>query len=303
MRLNNFLLLLSLLLVPLSGCLGFGDEEGGEPCEEHVHDDGSTHQHGECEGEHGGEHGEGEHGEGGHGNETGGEHGGEEHNETPNVLPTAMLTMTTADGTIIDDFTAIFPGETITFSAVGSEDPDGQVDLIGLTVTDTNNSRTVQLMDNGAFVDETLQFDHVGSVNVTLRVLDNRGEGVVQYYSAAVNNKETHSEEKQYLPEISGCKPEIYASQASLVANQFYTEQEFIVTSGAQWFEVTGSNVGSIHICFGDEELASGSTSASTDQKDWDPSPTSYYAAIYPSGPAVTMNYEIIVHYEDKPAA
>lgn len=301
MRLNNFLLLLTLLLVPLSGCLGFGDEGEDGHSDECDHHEGADHD--AC---HEGDH---SHGNEGNGNETHGGNGGNEGNvsEEPNLLPNATLTMTNAAGEVLDNTKFILKGETITFSAVGSEDPDGIIDLIGLTVVDLNETRTVQLLQDGEFVDITMKFDHVGPVNVTLRVLDNRGEGIQLETSAAVNEKKTFtsSGENLYLPNQSGCQPPTSAGNTPLIDNRFFTAENFNVNKGAKWFSVTSTDTDNVAICVAadDSALSQGATSAETDEGEWLTGPNNYYIAAFPSGPATALSFEVIVHYESKPAA
>ncbi|MGB1585814.1 MAG: hypothetical protein ACPHID_02055 [Thermoplasmatota archaeon] len=299
MRLNNFLLLLTLLLVPLSGCLGFGDEGEDDHSDDCDHLEGDAHDacH-EAEGGHGGE-----------GNETHGGNGGHEGNETevPNELPNATLIMTAdSDGRVLTGTDFILPGENVTFSAVGSSDSDGEIDLIGLTVKDSNETRTVQLLDDaGNFVNVSLQFNYVGAVEVTLRVLDNRGEGIQLASNVFVNERETHTTaaDNLYAPNQSGCTPAGYNEQAILIAQQFYTNEPFIVNAGAKWFSVSATGTDHVAICGPDGELATGGSAAETEEGNWTPSPRDYYVAIYPDGPATSVDFEIIVHYESKPAA
>jgi hypothetical protein len=325
MRANTFLLLISLLVVPLSGCLGFGEDE--------------THNHPECNAAAGATMpaGDGMQGNGtgdtmednaapgsfqiklmhtedcppakDDGVDTGNGTVDPEGNDTvepelPNQLPTAMLTMTADDGTVLDNFTAIKPGQTITFSAVGSSDPDGTIDLIGLTVRDTNNTRVAQLLEGGAFVNATYKFDYVGPINVTIRVLDNRGEGVVVYYDRAVNYREAKSETPPlFIPNQSGCNPASSAGGTPLIDNQFYHKEPFNVQAGAKWFSAVSTGTQRITICDKtDTQLATGTAGAAATGVDAWATGTEYYVAFFPSSANTEMNFEIIVHYEDKRA-
>lgn len=316
MQAKNFLLMLTLTIVSLSGC--FGSDDGPEPCEEHTHDDGTVESHGDCE--NGGDeacHDDIEHNAteadhcDGHGSEGNGEDNGTTEPPAPNQLPIPVLTMTTEDGTVLDDFSAITPEMTITFSAVGSSDPDGSIDLIGLTVKDANSTRNTQLMVDGDFVDAVFKFDHVGVVNVTMRVLDDRGEGVVLNDNAYVNEVETGSaarlaQDSQLLhdPEGSGCEATLAVTGTPLIWSKFAEKQTFNVNNGAQWVDVAASGVHAVAICTeAGDELGSGSDSAQSDGVTALPAGTQYYVLLHPDASADAVEWTITVHYEPKQAS
>ena len=290
MRVNTILLMLTLALVPLSGCLGFGDEDEDSHGDECDHLEGADHD--DCHDDPG-------HG-GGNGNQTNGGNGN--NTSAPNVLPNGMLTMTAEDGTVLDASTAILPGQTIQFSAQGSEDPDGSIDLIGLTVKDTNSTRTVQLLVDGEFQDAILKFDAVGVINITMRVLDDRGEGVVVMQEAYVNAvDEGTAEVTLYDPLAGGCTPSLHTDQASVIGQQFYHKKNFVVPANAAWFSVTATGTDAVSIC-DPEGNEIGEGDGSTAQGEW-PTATDYYVALHPSGPNQEVAWTITVHFEDKPAA
>jgi hypothetical protein len=342
MESKRFLAVLMLLLVPLSGCLGFGDNGGDADPDEHA-DDCPDDAMDDAQGTQTGN---------GTGNETGNESaggslldlpvltmqsnetgngtgnetmepgaGGEDcpptttppgdGNETPtpelpNELPVGVLRMFRADGAQLTSFEGIKVGETIRFSANGTADPDGSIDLIGLTIVDGNGSRTVQLLQDGAFVDATLSFSKVGPINATMRVLDNRGEGIVLYAASAVNEVKAGSEKTTaYAPTTvlgDDCRPAVDREEAIIVGNSFVAIPTFTVGAGAKYITVTASNTEAVTICTpGNDSLDSGESSAETsDELELG---IGYKAVLYPDGADVTMAYTITVHYHDKAPA
>ncbi len=310
---RNLLLMLTLALVPMSGCLGFGDNETAETetpqdCPDRAEDHGEESM--EAEGQ------EDpalnvtlsgltvaetspEPPAGQNGTQTDGcPHVAP---PTPNSLPTAVLTMTDAEGNPVNG-TAIQMGETITFSAAGTEDTDGSIDLIGLTVSDANGTRNAALYEDGAFVDVTLLFEHAGTVNVTLRVLDDDGEGTIVEATTFVNAVETGSRDMTLFdPDAKGCNPHLHHDQAGLVGNYFRVKDTVNVQAGVQWISVEATGVRHVVICNASAEtLASGDSGASTADdpaSSMEPSPE-YFIALYPSAPDTTVAWTTVLHYE-----
>ena len=178
---------------------------------------------------------------------------------------------------------------------------------IGLTVVDLNETRTVQLIENGEFVDVTMQFDYDGPVNVTMRVLDNRGEGIQLETTVAVNSMEstTTAGDNLYAPGQSGCQHDTHVDGFPLIAQQFYTTENFNVNKGAKWVSVTATGTDHVAICAAadDSSLGGGASSAETEEMDWLTGPTNYYIAAFPSGAQQVVTFDVVVHYENKPAA
>jgi len=302
MRANTLLLMLILAIVPLSGCLGFG----GDDDKEDTHAD-------DCDGLTGAEH-DACHDEAGNMTATSTGTGSQSNtttSETPNVRPTAVLTLTDDAGNVLGNTSYILPGQNITFSAEGSEDPDGTIDLIGLTVKDNNGTRNAQLLVDGAFVPAKFQFNHVGTIQVSISVLDNRGERTELATTAYVDSQATGSGSAVLFdPLSSGCSagPD---SGTPLIDEMFFAKETFQVSAGATWISVVSTGTSSVAICAPDgTELASGDASAETDQQAGGfASGVDYFLALHPSAPGsgapegTPMTYEVIVHYEEKPAA
>lgn len=303
MRANHFLMLLAVSLTGLSGCLGFGDDDGpaDEQCPADDHHDGNAtadHTH-DCPGEDT---------EDALGNQTDGNV-----TDVPNELPVANLTMTSGDGAMVNNTTFVFVGSNITFSAEGSADPDGGIDLIGLTVRDRNSTRTAQLYQDGAFVDATFTFEHEGAVNVTLRVLDDHGEATVLETATFVNRVQATS------VDISGgggasapgadaddCESPTSAPGGTAPGDITGKPAGFQVAAGAQWIEATlTGGSGEIAICSPEGTALSGSDSSYvvTDEGVELPPSISYYVMVLSgSMPDQTYTLDIVVHHEPRPA-
>ncbi len=304
MRAVTFLALVGLMTVSLSGCLGFGDDTKKDDQEEehgeHDHCDQSdvlNYSVEEC-------------------TEMPDLEDGNTTNEpvVPNQLPVANLTLTTDDGMVLNATSYITPGMNITFSAMGSTDPDGVVSLVGLTVVDSNGTRTAQLFENGAFVNATMRFDSVGPVNITVRVLDDDGEGVIRSATAAVNDLTTDSIEfDSNAPTGSAdtCQaPGASSGAPPLITNAYSAKSSFSVQKGAQWISAkVTSGSGEIAICTpGDPgtKLSDAGTDVSSedDTNSTMPVNAQYYIMVLKkgSGPG-PVGIEVMVHYEAKPAA
>lgn len=366
MRWNLLVVLAIFMIVPLSGCLGFGDSNKDEPCEDHVHDDGSTHQHGDCDDQQTG-HDDCPDDHDGHDDAMEPEHNDtsdsdpvnatllrtsmfQEENSTdnqtdpaepaepadphtdlgevmcpedpvdpgavppvgndtsepgaPNELPVPALTMTDGDGNVLGPNSFITPGMNITFSAVGSSDPDGTIDLIGLTVADTNSTRNTQLLQGGNFVDAIYVFDHVGPVNVTLRVLDDRGEGTVLNAMAYVNAQFSASgniPQNFALDDASSCSPPDDSTGQTLTNDLHWHEVGFSVNAGAKWISADVTGTHDLALCdkSGSLIVAGEAPMIASEEGVYAPG-VGYYLVITGSG---DYDATVTVHYEPKPAA
>lgn len=297
MRTVTLLAMMALMTVSLSGCLGFGDDD---PKDEDEHGDDHDHCDGSDALNHSAEECPDDDQDGDDGNET-------EEPPAPNELPTAVLTMTGPDG-VLNATSHVLPGANVTFSAAGSSDPDGEVALAGLTVTDSNGTRTAQLFQDGAFANATFQFGSVGPVNVTIRVLDDDGEGVIRVGSFAVNDLVQKTEEFT-TPAPTGsaddCEPPASGTVPPLATNNFAAKSTFSVQRGAQWIEATvTSGDASIAICSPDGEALSGAGSDSVATED-DTNSTlavnaQYYVMVLAGGSGGEVGIDILVHYEPK---
>lgn len=294
MRAWTFLALMALMSMSLSGCLGFGDDDKS--------DDGDHGEHDHCDPED-------------LVNYTAEEcvddppvddGNGTVDPPTVNQLPNATLAMTGPDG-ILNATSYVQPGANVTFSAANSTDSDGEIALAGLTVTDSNGTRTAQLFADGAFTDVTLQFNNVGPVNVTLRVLDDQGEGVIRVASFAVNEHVLKVEDYDG-PAPTGSADACEAPGASsnvppLVTNSYSSRSSFGVQTGAQWIEATVvSGSAEIAICAPDgTALSEAGTAVQTmdDTNSTLPVNAQYYIMVL-AGSAGSVTIDILVHYEPK---
>lgn len=309
MRANHLVMLLAVSLVGFSGCLGFGDDGGGAdddcPADDHAHDNGNaTEEHGhDCPAQT----------DGGTedplGNQT--DLNG---TDVPNELPVASLNMSTDDGAIVNATSFVFVGTNITFSAEGSTDPDGTIDLVGLTVRDSNSTRTAQLFQDGAFAPATFLFEHEGTVNVTLRVLDDRGEATVIETATFVNRVQGGTQNIQLAGgTASGASADDCESPSSTPSNTLTADATskpfgFQVAAGAQWIEATlTAGSGEIAICSpdGDDLSDAGSDTVMTreDVVDLPPGIDYYVFVLSGSSPNADYTVEIVVHHEPRPAA
>ena len=162
----------------------------------------------------------------------------------------------------------------------------------------------MQLVVDGEFQDAILKFDAVGVVNITMRVLDDRGEGVVVFENAYVNAVEEGSETKVLFdPALAeGCEPTLNVEGAIVIGQQFYHRKNFVVPANAAWFSVEATGTSAVAICDPDANEIGEGDGTSTPQGEW-PTATDYFVALHPSGPNETMTYKVTVHFEDKPAA
>lgn len=310
-------------MLPLAGCLGFGDDDP-EPVEDDCpdHDDHAGHD---------------EPIDGGNatGNETGlalalpqvgfqqNDTGNEtlptetadpiaqsgagdcpgEVPETPNEPPVPVLKILKDDGSEFGPNDFVLPGATLSFSPQGSSDPDGSIGLASLVVEDGNGSRTVNLIQDEALIDAILKFDHPGPINATLRIIDDRGDPAEVTAMAYVNAQETGTQEAEaFDPTSGGCSGPSDGDLPPLVEETFFAKEPFVVSAGARWISVTTTGTSSVVICDPDgNEMASGDTSAETGDASL-ASNTQYFLALHPSGPNQTMSYDVIVHFEPKAA-
>ena len=322
------------MLVPLAGCLGFGDDDEApenehDDCPEDGHDDSMDNGTGDAMDDNGTD-GTGEGTGDGllaplsgllmQANETGNgtdpamlPNTGDAMDDcptdeplTPNLPPVAVLTATLDDGTPVGPSTYILKGETFTFSARNSTDDDGTVVLAGLTVQDTNSTRSVNMVQDGNLIDVVLKFDHDGPATVTLNVIDDGGDGnrtSMQVYiadqgSGAEDVPGTH-------PTATGCARPVPSDDVPpLVQEGVYAKKTFVVDANARWISVDAGNTRHVSICAPDgTSLGDGEDSASTADQALAQNPE-YYLTMYRSaGADVEVTYTVTIHFEPKPAA
>jgi hypothetical protein len=225
---------------------------------------------------------------------------------TPNLPPVAVLTATLEDGTPVGPSTYILKGQTFTFSARNSTDADGFVVLAGLTVQDTNGTRSVNLVQDDSLVDVVLKFDHDGPATVTLNVIDDGGEGNWTSMQVYVADQDSGAEDVTGThPSATGCAPPVPAEQVPpLIQGAVYWKKTFVVDANARWISVDTGNTRHVSICAPDgTSLGGGSNAVSTEEQPLSQSPE-YYLTMYRSaGASLEVTYTVTVHFEPKPAA
>lgn len=92
----------------------------------------------------------------------------------PNVLPNLVFATTDSTGNATN---ITLLGGNLTFDATGSNDPDGNITGLAMTVTDSNQTRTISLFDFGTktFTPKQVDFDRAGIIKVSVAVVDDRG--------------------------------------------------------------------------------------------------------------------------------
>lgn len=290
---GKILLAVTLLgLTGLSGCLGFGEETSDDDHGDHCEGlEGDAHD--ECHDDPDPTHNDG--------NDT---------NSTPNAPPVAMLTMTDPDGNVLTNGSAIRAGQNVTFSANGSADPDGDLELVALTVLDKNGSRTVSLLQGGQLVDATMLFETNGFMVATLRVLDNDGDAAAASDYAWVNIVQVKEGSLDVIAPSAGvgdCEgPGGGEPLGSPIIDQPYSASEgFGAFNGTRWISAKATGDVVITICDPEGNKISEGGAAeevSTPEGDY-PARVDYSVFVKATGPGAEYTIEIISHWEPKPAS
>ncbi len=286
MRLLSFPIVIALMTIGLSGCFGSGDTPPTDPVETCDDEARMNVTNEECY----------------------------EAPALPNVLPNATLTITDDAGRELNASAYVLVGSNMTFSANGSVDPDGEISLIGISVTDANGTRTAQLFDNGTFVDVKLRFDVAGPVNITMNVLDDDGEGVTRVARTAVNEmlSETFTfDANAPSGSADACQaPGASSGAPGLITDSYALKGSFSVAKGAQWISAkVTSGSGEIAICSpGDPGTALSAAGTEVNTEDDGNSTLTvnpqYYVMVLKKGAGGgTVTVETMVHFETKTAA
>lgn len=226
----------------------------------------------------------------------------EETPSLPNTPPTANLVMTADDGAVQDGTTYIMAGQNVTFSAAGSMDDDGSIQLAALTVRDSNSTRTMQLFADG-FQDLPVSFPHEGPVNVTLRVLDDDGDVDVLEAMLYVNRIQSLVVPIDIpLPAGHGAGGCDYPTEPPLLWQRSMNFARFVVNSGAQWIsaEMTGGS-GEFALCDpANAPISEASTEAAQTARDGTDMASSPQYGVFgvAKGGVDDLTFEVMVHYE-----
>ncbi len=229
---------------------------------------------------------------------------------TPNVLPTAMLTVTDAAGNAMNRSTYVVVGDMLTFSAAGSSDADGNITLIGLSVADGSGVRTASLYDNGTFVDVTLQMNASGPVRALISVLDDDAGANTSAVMTAVNEVLTETlsfDGATPSGSADACEaPGASSGAPPLVTNAYALPETFAVTADAHWIsaKITAGE-GEIAICGpgspGTALSDAGTDVATQDDPNSTLEPNSfYYIMVLKKSTPGDVTMDIMVHFETK---
>jgi len=240
----------------------------------------------------------------------------------PNVPPTIQLHVTNATG-VVANYT--FVKVSLTFSAEGSSDPDGDgLSAIAIVAQDSNKTYAPGvLFGGGRFSSVTYTFDRPGAVNVTVSGIDGRGDLTTitskvyvdekipltsqNIAVASVNDKPSAATDCEgpgshnQVPEVGG-----------VLDAESFTSNPFNVVKGVQFIDATlTSGGGAFAICFSDAtaktvkavspEASSGTVTTNVALKD----PVgldSYSVGFTTSTPNKGLTATVVVHYEPKPA-
>ncbi len=240
-------------------------------------------------------------------------------NVTPNLPPIILLKVTNSTGAVSN---VTFIQETprtkgnLTFSAVGSKDPDADgLSAIAITVQDANRTYPPGvLFSAGTFRSVTYSFDRAGPVNVTVSGIDVRGDVTTVHSMVYVDLITTpgHNAFKGQNP------PGLYSAgdcsgptAVAIIDGTFWEPRKFTTEDGTKWVEATVTKgKGSVEICDPAGKSISNYGTTATTTKGTAFAPTvgdqQYYLSVVstsagtpPAGNDVVVG--IIVHYEPQP--
>lgn len=282
--------LVALLMISLAfaGCFGGGDEP-----EEHSCDDG--HMDEDCPG-----------------NTTTTAPPGTNTTTTPpapNMPPVAALDIFDAGGNATQ---VTLLGGSLTFDGSASEDPDGEVTEMAVILTDSNGTRSAQLIQNGQFTQATFTFDRPGVVSVIANVLDDRGDRASLTTEVYVNHPQSLGSFK-----FNGANPALHATDCEgpagdIIDANYIKSFTFDVKAGATFVEATveaGGDVGAARfaICDPDQvaisEEATAPESVTTNEGTEFTASLDYAVWVVSDAPQTDAKPTVIVHYEPVSAA
>ena len=178
----------------------------------------------------------------------------------PNIPPVIVLKVTD-DAGAATNATFVTEGSklkgNLTFSAVGSSDPDDTKGLSGISITVQDLNRTFPsetLYAGGAFTPVKFSFDRAGPVNVTVSGIDVRGDITTLYKMVYVNYKTKADSSKGFTVPAPPTDDDAAACGGSfdnqLIDNQFSDKRKFTTEKGVQWVEAEViDGAGTIAIC------------------------------------------------------
>ncbi len=289
MRVNTLLAMLMLAFVALSGCTDDGDAGHDDECAD-------AEDHDAC------------HSGNDDGNGDGNETDLPDDNETavPNMIPKVMLTAS-ADGIMLNESTYVVAGTMVTFSANGTEDVDGVIDIAALTVIDRNQSRTVELLPGESV---TMLADTAGPLLASYRVLDEDGGSNATTVLTYVNEVQvlTGSEDAGAPSGVTVTNCEGPTSgQGTLLDDAYSTQEGIQLKNGTKWVEawVVGGSV-DIAICDGDQNnigTNGGAKHRWSDEFDV-PNSVNHYVYVVCKSASGCGSWEVHVinHWEGQPA-
>ncbi len=299
MRVNSILAMLLLSALSLSGCLGFGDEPADAG---HADECDASDDHEAC---HAGDDGNGTADPVVDDNAT---------VEIPNSPPVPMLTMTDSAGNNLTNMSFIMAGTNITFSPNGTTDADGlnTISLGGLFVQDRGNvrGRSASLVTDGVLMTAEFEFLKEGPVLAVLSVLDAAGASaavvVSTYVNALQSSSNTFDGAAQSGVNADSCKglSASTGSETTLIDQIYSQKMKFETLNGSRWIEAKSDKTNvEIAICTPDGDNLSGrGQTVSTDEFAVPNSVEYYVFAVNKGSPGNSVNVDIIVHWEPKPA-
>lgn len=233
--------------------------------------------------------------------------------QAPNVLPNLVLNVTNFEGTATN---VTFVDGNLTFSAAGSNDPDGQISAIAISVKDSNRTQTKSLYDfaTKTFTPATFTFDRAGVVNVSVAMVDDRA-GFASIATFAYVNEQTKlpadnlpvATTSTTTPVTHPCKGADQGDQSNLIDSPYFKLKSVTIVEGATFIEAIPGASNLVTICdpTGTAISPAKQSSATTSTVDLvvPPSTDNYGIGVYVTAPNTAINVNVIVHYEPRPAA
>ncbi|MFO1534327.1 MAG: hypothetical protein ABR586_01545 [Thermoplasmatota archaeon] len=231
--------------------------------------------------------------------------------QAPNVPPIVKLASTDTNGTATN---VTMVGGSLTFSAVGSSDPDGDgLSAVAIVAQDANRTFPPGvLFAAGKYTSVTYKFDRPGVVNVTVSGIDVRGD--LTTLKSQVYVDETFSVLSKTLeaPAPTSSATDCKGPTGNAITDAFvYDLKPFSVQKGVQSIVAThASGKGTFAICGPDGTAVSGEgsddTPAETTAALAAPTGLQTYNVgfmVDASAPHSAVGVTVVVHYEPKPAA
>lgn len=233
--------------------------------------------------------------------------------QAPNVLPNLVLTVTNFAA---EETNITFVDGNLTFDATGSNDPDGQVSAIAISVKDSNRTQTKSLYDfaTKTFTPATFSFDRPGVVNVSVAMVDDRA-GFASIATFAYVNQQSKlaadtlpvATTSQTTPVTHPCKGADQGAQSNIIDSVYFKLKGVSIVEGATFIEAIPGASNLVTICdpAGTAISPAKQSSATTSTVDLvvPPSTDQYGIGVYVTAPNTAINVNVVVHYEPRPAA